>query len=194
MFGTVEALGLLEVHAVTTSQNPPRPPSSLLPLIPLPSGLVSWHTPTLPVNIAWLEGSVFPNRCNWMTHSRTRRHFGRVCGNTLDYNSSCHSNTWKTRDCFLSVVFWKFLWNADATFIQHCSDRAALITLELLKIIVIWCGAGTCPQPVSHPFCWGNRVQHLSTTLNPHQWAVNAFYTSVRCRVRDWRTPLLISS
>lgn len=67
----LKAPGLLEVHAVTTAQNPPGSPSSRLPLISSPRGLVSWRTPTPPANIAWLQGSVFPNLCNWMTHSDT---------------------------------------------------------------------------------------------------------------------------
>ena len=80
IFGPQGELGLLEVHAITTGHAPPRPPSSLLPLIPFPSGPVSWHTPTPapPVNTLWLQGSVFPNLCNCVTHSLTHTHT-RVC-------------------------------------------------------------------------------------------------------------------
>ena len=87
IFGLQGDLGLLEVHAITTRHAPPRPPSSLLPLIPFPSGPVSWHTPTPapPVNTLWLQGSVFPNLCNCVTHSTyTHTHklkeLGRVSG------------------------------------------------------------------------------------------------------------------
>lgn len=76
IFGTLGALGLLEVHAIIRGHTPPHPPSSLLPLIPFPSGPVSQHTPTpaLPLNTLRLQGSLFPNLCNYVTHSLTHSH------------------------------------------------------------------------------------------------------------------------
>lgn len=104
-----------------------------------PRGPVSWRTPTPPANIAWLEGSVFPNLCNWMTHSNTltrthahtqrhRAHFsGRVSGNTLNAKIAL---TFKKCKLFFGgeifVFYFNFPWFAHRELHVHravCSER-----------------------------------------------------------------------
>lgn len=75
-------------------RNLPDPPSSRLPLSSRPRGLVSWRTPTPPANIAWLQGSVFPNLCNWMTHSNTLTRTHTHTRRTSTCPDACLATLW----------------------------------------------------------------------------------------------------